>query len=211
MEEFRAYLGGIGGMVAGEPVLAGTATFLREMGVEVPDSVRVSNAVYVSVDGELSGLFAMTYERSKSTVAGLFTLGAHARIKPILVSGDFTLTENALRVRLGLKMKKIILPELSQRLELAAVEADPEAPALLLKTREGLAPLAYGVTGARTLRVTSLLGLIMHILGGALGIGIMLTLVLVGGLHLLTPANLFLFQLIWMIPGLLITEWVRTI
>jgi len=211
VEEFRAYLGGIGGIVDGEPVLAGTATFLREMGVEVPDSVRVSNAVYVSVDGELSGLFAMTYEKSKSTVAGLFTLGAHARIKPILVSGDFTLTENALRVRLGLKMKKIILPELSQRLELAAVEADPEAPALLLKTREGLAPLAYGVTGARTLRVTSILGLIMHILGGLLGIGVMLTLVLVGGLHLLTPANLFLFQLIWMIPGLLITEWARAV
>jgi len=39
----------------------------------------------------------------------------------------------------------------------------------------------------------------------------MLVLVLLGALHLLTPANMFLYQLIWMIPALLITEWARAV
>jgi len=28
-------------------------------------------------------------------------------------------------------------------------------------------------------------------------------------LHLLTPVNMLLYQLVWMLPGLMITEWTR--
>ncbi len=57
---YRAYSnGGIGAEICGEPVLMGSAAFLREMGVEVPDGVNVSNAVYTAVDGELCGVFAI--------------------------------------------------------------------------------------------------------------------------------------------------------
>jgi len=30
-------------------------------------------------------------------------------------------------------------------------------------------------------------------------------------LELLTPTNMFLYQLVWMIPAFLITEWTRSI
>lgn len=210
-QEFRVYEEGIGGVVCGEPVLAGDAAFLRDMGVEVPDSVRVSNAVYVAIDGELCGLFAMTYDKVKSTMAGLSTLCAHKGLNPLLTATDFTLNENALYTRLGLRTKKFLIPQREVRSNLSQVEPEEENPALLLTTKEGLAPLAYGVTGARALYTTSILGLIIHLVGGILGMCIMLALVLMGGLHLLTPANLFLYQLIWMIPGLLITEWTRAI
>ena len=86
-----------------------------------------------------------------------------------------------------------------------------EAPSLLLTTRDGLSPIAYGITGARALRLTWILGLIIHLIGGILGLGIMLTLVLLGSLHLLPPANLLLYHCIWLIPGILITQWTRTI
>ena len=39
----------------------------------------------------------------------------------------------------------------------------------------------------------------------------MLTLAILGATQLLTPANLFLYELLWLVPGLLITEWPRTI
>jgi len=29
--------------------------------------------------------------------------------------------------------------------------------------------------------------------------------------QLLTPVHILLYQLVWMIPGLLITEWTRTV
>lgn len=210
-EEFQIYEDGIGGVVCGEPVLAGSAAFLRQMGVDVPEGMRVNNAVYVAVDGELCGLFAMTYDRSKSTAAGLNTLCAHGRLNPLLVDTDFSLTEETIRSRLGIRSGKLLIPARETRTELNRIEPDPENPTLVITTRDGLAPLAYGVTGGRVLRSTSMLGLIIHMVGGIVGMGIMLVLVLMGGLHLLTPANLFLYQLIWMIPGFLITEWARAI
>ena len=46
---------------------------------------------------------------------------------------------------------------------------------------------------------------------GILGMLIVLALLLLGALHLLTPANMFLYQLVWMLPGLLITQWTKTV
>ena len=104
-----------------------------------------------------------------------------------------------------------LLPEQALRAQLRQKELPEEAPTLLMSTALGLAPLAYGVTGARVLRNTSWAGAILHIGGGALGLALMLTLVIVGALYLISPVNMFLYQLIWMIPALLITEWARII
>ena len=89
--------------------------------------------------------------------------------------------------------------------------SDPDAQAALLATKDGLAPIAYGVTGARALRTACNLGVALHIIGGVLGMGVVLTLVLLGAMHLLTPVNMFLYQLVWAIPGLLVTEWTRSV
>ena len=57
----------------------------------------------------------------------------------------------------------------------------------------------------------SIAGVAVHMLGGILGLVIMLLLGIVGGKDLLTPVNVLLYELIWMIPGLLITEWTRSV
>jgi len=82
---------------------------------------------------------------------------------------------------------------------------------LAMTTRDGLASTAYAVTGARALRSASRLGVVIHMLGGILGIVIMAILGLMGVQHLLTPTNILLYELIWMLPGLLITEWTRSV
>ena len=46
---------------------------------------------------------------------------------------------------------------------------------------------------------------------GILGMGVVVTLLVLGATHLLTPANMFLYQLAWMIPGWIVTEWTRSI
>jgi len=40
---------------------------------------------------------------------------------------------------------------------------------------------------------------------------IMLALTIVGANELLTPTNILLYELIWMIPGYLVTQWTRLI
>ena len=72
-------------------------------------------------------------------------------------------------------------------------------------------PFAYAVAGARAVRTASIIGVVMHLLGGILGLAIMLTLAILGEGDLLTPSNLFLYELVWIIPGLLVTEWTRSI
>ena len=207
----RAYdNGGIGAEVEELPVLVGSLAFLKEMGVEVPEGIRVSNAICVAVDGEFSGLFAVSYDKLKTASAGLSTLCAYRKLKPVLIDGDFTLTDSFIRKKFSVNPKRVLFPEPAVRETLK--EKEPEkAQALLLVTTEGLAPFAYGVTGARALRTASVLGVTVHMIGGILGLLLMGAMIALGALELLTPANMFLYQLVWMLPGLLITEWTRSI
>ncbi len=212
VENLRAYEGGgIGGEVNGEPVLVGTISFLKQMGVEIPEGIRLSHAVCIAVDGELCGVFAVTYDKHRDASAGLSALCAYRGLSPAVVTNDFMLTSGFIRSKFGVNAKRILFPEHDARNALRVQEPEPGTQALLLVTKSGLAPFAYGVTGARSLRTACTAGVILHLLGGVLGMGIMLILAVLGAEQLLTPGNLFLYELIWIIPGLMITEWTRTI
>ena len=203
--------GGIGGEICGEPVLLGTLDFLKDMGVEVPEGTMVKQAVYVSIDGELSGLFALTYTRTKFAAGGLATLSSHRRVTPIIIARDFMLTESFLKEKFGIRNRRTIFANRAIQEELADRVPDEDAPALALTTQDGLAPKAFAITGARALRTACKLGLTIHIIGGVLGILIMLALAIVGSTHLLTPIHVLLYQLVWMAPGLLVSMWPRTV
>ena len=203
--------GGLGGVVNGEVVLMGSASFMRNMDIAVPDSAKLKQAIYVAIEGELSCLFAISYEKTKTTVAGLSTLTSYKDLTCVMTADDFMLTHSFIHNKFGIKSKRLSMPEWDVRKQLREQQVPEEAPNLLLTISDGLSPLAYGVTGARMLKKTCRMGTALHIAGGVIGLAIMLTLVLLGGLELLTPANMFLYQLVWMIPALLITEWTRTI
>ncbi len=203
--------GGVGATVDGEAVLMGSSGFMKEMDIEVPDSAKITGGVYVAIGGKLSGLFAVSYDKSRSVVAGLRTLTAYRKLSCVLTSHDFMLTHSFLKKRFGVKPKRFLLPEHELRAQLREKQAEADAPCLVMTTSGDLASIAYGVTGARVLRSTCWLGTILHIVGGVVGLGIMTLLVVLGSFELLTPANMFLFQLVWMIPALLITEWTRSI
>ena len=212
VENLRSYgNGGLGGEVNGEPVLVGVLSFMREIGVDMPEGTRVNQAVYVAIDGELCGVFAITYGKVRSSAAGLTTLCGYRRLTPVLTSRDFMLTESFLRSKFGVNTRRIEFPDRATRFALSGREPDPEAPALALTTQEGLAPMAFAITGARALRTASRLGVGMHMLAGILGLGIVGLLGILGSLELLSPVNLLLYELVWMIPGLLITEWTRSV
>ena len=212
VENYNVYeAGGIGGVVNGEPVLIGELRFLKDMGVEVPEGIRISKAVCVAVDGELSGLFAVAYEQEKSSSAGLRTLCGYRGLRPVIISNDFMLTEEFIRDQFDANAKRIRFPEPEVRQQLREAEQQMENPALALITADGLAPFAYAVTGARSLKSAVTAGMVIHMVGGILGMAMMLVLAILGATEYLTPASMFLFELLWMVPGLLVTEWTRSI
>ena len=212
VETLRSYPnGGIGGVVNGEPVLVGSLSFMQEMGVDMPEGTKVNKAVYVAVDGVLNGVFAITYGKMKSAAVGLTTLCSCRDLTPVLTAGDFMLTDGFIRKKFGVNTKRIAFPERKVRQQLSAVTANEENEGLALTTKEGLPGVAYAVTGARALHTAMVLGVTLHLLAGILGLLTMLVLAVVDAGALLTPGNLLLFELVWMLPGLLITEWTRSI
>ena len=211
-ENLRLYEGGgIGGTVLDEAVLVGPISFLKEMGVEVPEGIQVSQAVCVAIDGELCGLFAISYEKTRSATAGMSTLSSYRGLNPVVAAGEFMLPESFIRSKFGIKSKRLQFPVEEERQKLRQMEEAEEAVAALITTKDGLAPVAFGVTGARALRSACNVGVVLHMIGGILGMAVVLTLVILGALHLLTPVNMFFYQLVWLIPGWLVTEWTRSI
>ena len=211
-ENFQYYgNGGIGGEVRGEPVLLGTLNFLQDMGVEIPDGTMVNQAVYVSIDGQLSGVYAISYAKMRSAAAGLVTLNGCRKITPMMLCGDFMLTEDFIRSKFDIKTRRILFPTRPERDTLKKRRPDPNEPVLAITTRDELVSAAYAVTGAQALRQATKLGVTIHFFGGILGMLIMLVLAYLGSTELLTPTNILLYQLIWAVPGLLVTEWTRTV
>lgn len=212
VENFQNYgAGGIGGEVCGEPVLLGSLNFLQDMGVDIPEGTMVNQAVYAAVDGQLCAVYAISYAKMRSAAAGLVTLCAYRRLTPVMLGSDFMLTEDFLRAKFEVKTQRIAFPDQAQRTQLRGIRPTQDAQVLALSTREELVSSAYAVAGAKALRTATNLGLGVHLLGGILGMLIMLVLAVLGNTELLTPVNILLYQLIWAIPGLLVTEWTRTV
>lgn len=212
VSNFRNYgEGGIGGEVCGESVLMGTYSFLRDMGVEVPEGSMVNQAVYAAIDGDLCAVVAISYAKMRSSSAGLVSLCSSRKLTPILVGSDFMITEEMLREKFGINTRRMGFPSQEERSELSGRQSDEDAFASALTTREDLTSFAYAISGARALRVSTVLGTVIHVLGGLLGMVIMLALAYLGSAELLTPTNVLLYQLVWLLPGLLVTEWTRAV
>ena len=149
--------------------------------------------------------------KDRAAAAGLHTLVSYRGLKPLLLSHDFMLSEKFIHSRFHVKTKRLVIPDHAERSALQAVQPEPDTQAAALITGEGLAAYAYAATGARTLKSAVTAGTVVHMVGGILGLLMMLALAIVGAEDLLTPANVMAYELIWMIPGLLITEWTRSV
>lgn len=212
VETLRHYPnGGVGGIVNGEAVLVGTRSFMKEMNVEIPDGAKVSQAVYAAVDGVLNGVFALTYTGTKAAALGLTTLSAYRGLTPVMTTGDFMQSERFIAEKFGVKTRRMAFPDRKVRDALAGMQPGEDSQVVALTTQEGVVGAAYAVTGARAMRSASVAGVAIQMMGGILGLLIMLALTVVHAEYLLTPEKLVLYELVWMIPGLLITEWARNI
>ena len=212
VENFRYYdQGGIGCEIGGESVLMGTMTLLQDMGVEIPEGTMVNQAVYTAIDGQLSAVFAISYARMRSCAAGIVSLNGSKNVTPVILGGDFMLTRELIRSKFGVNTRKFLFPTREDQARLMARKPDAGEPVLAIATRDDLAAYAYAVTGARALRTASRLGVAIHLTGGILGLLIMAALAFLGAGDLLTPSHVLLYQLVWMVPGLLVSEWTRTV
>ena len=211
VSDLTAHSGGITGEIGDDTVMVGTLEFMRSIGVDLGESKQMDQAVYTAIDGQLSAVFAVSYQKARSTVAGLRTLCGYPGLNPAVICEDFMVSKGFMQTKFGISSKRMIFPGGEERREMVLREVADADPVIALTTREGLAPKAFAFTGARVLRGAMKTGVALHLVGGILGLLMMLALAWVGPQNILTPSNILLYELIWMVPGLLITEWTRTI
>lgn len=211
--ELTTHPGGICGEIGEDSVMVGSMEFMRSMGVDLTEAKQMDLAVYTAIDGQLAGMFAVNYQKSRSTVAGLRTLCGYPGLTPVVNCEDFMLTASFVQKKYGINPRRMAFPSREERREMALREVGEVDTVIALTTRDGLAPKAFSITGARVLRRALKVGVALHMVGGIIGLLFMLAMAIASGSpqNILTPSNILTFELIWMIPGLLITEWTRTL
>ena len=213
IDDFRNYDGkGYGAIICGEQVLVGSLQFLRSMDVQIPSGIRVNQAVCIAINKELSACFPLVFGKLKGVRAGLSALCGQRKLSRVMTGTNFILDETFLKEKYRIDTRRIIFPSLSERERLASWKPEVEASApIALTTQEGLPGFALAIAGARSLRIAAIVGAAVHILGGLVGLTAVLILALNNRPDLMSPANLLLLELIWTVPGLMISEWTRNL
>ena len=199
--------GGVSEMIRGEQVLVGSASFMVLMDVALPPGLKVKNAVFCAINGELAGIFALNYHLP-GTVAPAIDSLIRNRITPVLATRDFNLIPSMLRQRFKLPVEKLDFPAVHRRRELSDPDQEHSDVLTAVLCREGLGPYAEAVVGSRRLREAVRMSTLLSCLGSAVGLLLAFYLTYVAAYQSLTPLNLTLFLLMWLVPTPLIGGWV---
>lgn len=212
VSKLRRYeVGGVGAEIGSDSVLVGSLRFMQSMGVDMPAGTRVSQAVYVAINGSLAGVFAVHYGVSRSVLEGLSALTVSRGVSPVVTAGDFIITESFLRSKFRINTAKLKMPPFPARSELSQKQASEAARPCALLQEKKFGTLALAVTGARALRTATRWGLLFDIVGGIMGMAIMAVLADLSAGGVMSLVNLTLFLLLWSVPSLLLSGWPRNV
>ena len=205
-DSFRQYEGGgLGAEIRGDVVLLGSLAFMRLMGVHVPEGTRVQSALYISVNKELVGVFALAYQPSAGTRGGLARIMHSAGLTPVLATRDFMITPALIKKRYKVSVERMEFPVVAERISLSSEEAGKNGKQGALMAKESFLSFAAAVAGGRLLRRSVHSSVALALFSGLLGLALMGWLTWIGAVLALSASNLLLYQLIWMVPTLLVT------
>lgn len=211
VNSFQHHEGGIGGEIAGDRILLGTANFLISMGVRLSKNLIVKNAIYVAVNSDLAGIFAINYAGAKS-VSNAFVLLSRQKIPQLLAVRDFNITLQMVTGRYKNADEAMLhYPVAEERLALSETAHDPFVRPLAAVTREGLEPFAECIAGGIRLRKVAKLNLALYAASAVIGLLLSFYLTFItasstpSAASLLSPGNLSLFLLLWCVPTALVS------
>ena len=165
----------------------------------------MQSALYISVNKELVGVFALTYQPSPDTKAGLNSVMHSSGLTPILATRDFMITPALVKKRYKVSVDRMEFPVVAERIKLSAEEAGSRGRQGALMSKESFLSFAGAVGSGRLLRRVVHSAVALAIFGGIVGILLMAALTYLGSSAALSAWNLLLFHLIWSVPTLLIT------
>ena len=198
ISEHRIYDdGGIGAQIGGDIVLVGSLSFMRSMGVHMPAGTRVRQAVYVSVDGELAGIFALKYKPSSSTRAGLRDVLANHNFSIILATKDFLICPELIAAKYELPTDSMQIPPYSERIRIAVDSPKERSRQGAMIANDTFGAFAVTVASGRTLRLSTIASLCINLLVGLFGLFLCILLLAWNAIDTASPLHIAAFQLLW--------------
>ncbi len=197
--------GGLSADIRGDSVLVGGAPFVMRMGIPIQEGRNIQNSVFVVINNEVAGIFAMKYNPCAQSYAGIHTL-LRNRKTPVLATRDFNINPILTEKCFDMKHGVLEYPELSRRSMLSDrgyVEKDTLCAIL---SRDDLAPYSDCIQAAGKLTWAVTANVCLGLLSSILGIVIMFFLTFTGSFLSATPLNVLLYLILWDIPVIFISQ-----
>ena len=205
VDSFRRYeSGGLGAQIRGDVVLMGSIAFMKLMRVHVPEGTKLKQAVYLSINGELSAVFALNYAATESVKTGLYAVLHTSSLVPVLATRDFMITPQFLKLRYKIPPERIEFPIVEERARLSSEKAVKDAEQGALMARSAFGSFAGSVVAARNLRAAAICSIAVSLAGSIAGIGLLFVLTFLGSSLSASCWNLFLYTLLWLLPTVLV-------
>lgn len=198
--------GGVSARIRHDQVLVGSASFMQLMEIQLPQGLHVKNAVFCAINGELAGIFALSYTLPDMVFPALNSL-LREKVSPVLATRDFNLIPAMLQQRFKLAADKMDFPPVERRRELSDPGRPHNGVLTAVLCREGLLPFAESVVAARRLRRSTRVGAALCCVGAGVGVVLAAYLVAAGAFSSISPFNLMVYQLLWLLPVWLLTGW----
>ena len=198
--------GGLSATIRGDQVLVGSAAFMNLMDITLPAGLNVKSAVFCAINGELAGIFALNYFLPDTVFPALDSL-IRENVGPVLATRDFNLIPAMLQQRFKLSADRMDFPPVERRRELSAPDQPHGDTLAAILCREGLYPFAEAVVCAKRLRRATRVGAVLCCVSSLLGLLLTGYLVFVSAYGSLSPLNLLLYLLMWLLPVWLLTAW----
>ncbi len=208
VRNMRHYESGVEAELEGNQVLIGTAAFLIRMGVRLGDERDAKNVVFIAINGNAAGVFHVKY-KINDEIRDVLLEAIDNKVKPVLAVVDFNLTPMMVEEIFDLPQDSLEYPNVEDRLDLATDSRFIDRDACAVVTRHGFVPFASCILAAKRLRSVVHRNLLLTGVCVAFGMMLMFSLTWIGNIFASAPYNLFLYQLLWMVPMLLISQRVK--
>lgn len=194
VEEFSCYEGGIGGLIKGERVITGSDAFMNLMGIRIPNSLNMKNAIFTAVNKKLIAVFAINYVPVKTVQNALVAVLKH-RIKLFFAIRDFNITPVMLEQKFKVSIADVEYIPIQDSYDISDGGKQELKSVSAVLIRDGLGPYAESITGARRLRSTTFIATVFSLFSAGAGMLLMFTICWSGSFVSASAGNLLLYML----------------
>ena len=191
--------GGLTAFVDGEEVMVGGADFVNLRGIRLSEKLSKKETLFVVISGQLVGIIHIRYTPVKSVQNALLE-PLRSRQDASFAVRDSNITPVMLHQKFKISTDGFHFPSYAKRYAMSAAEPAEETHVAGVMARRGLGSVVrLASLGRRLFGVTRTL-VVLSLAAALIGVVAVFLLMAMGSFDAATASNLILYQLLWLIP-----------